>query len=203
MLELFKKGEKYWLFKDSEVGFFSPSKFTINSLNNEITIVYENDLKSKRYNVSDCYIFNIGDTISFNTSSSDVFMNKLETLNCPCFHKNENIYNYFKGGGDWGQIEGNIDDQIDLKTALDAKQDKSTTPSSVYGTDASGNQTMIPVSKFKDVLEFANSGAFPATGESGKIYIALDTNKTYRCIYYSRFYTTPNLHISRPTPTVL
>lgn len=31
-----------------------------------------------------------------------------------------------------------------------------------------------------DVLEFADLAAFPVTGESGKIYIALDTNKTYR-----------------------
>ena len=31
-----------------------------------------------------------------------------------------------------------------------------------------------------DVLEFANLGVFPATGETGKIYIAIDTNKTYR-----------------------
>lgn len=31
-----------------------------------------------------------------------------------------------------------------------------------------------------DVLEFANQAAFPATGESGKIYVALDSNKTYR-----------------------
>jgi hypothetical protein len=31
-----------------------------------------------------------------------------------------------------------------------------------------------------DVLEFANLAGFPATGESGKIYVALDTNKTYR-----------------------
>lgn len=31
-----------------------------------------------------------------------------------------------------------------------------------------------------DVLEYANQAAFPATGESGKIYVALDTNKTYR-----------------------
>lgn len=31
-----------------------------------------------------------------------------------------------------------------------------------------------------DVLEFANLAAFPATGESGKIYVALDSNKTYR-----------------------
>lgn len=31
-----------------------------------------------------------------------------------------------------------------------------------------------------DVLEFANLAAFPATGETGKIYLALDTNLTYR-----------------------
>ena len=31
-----------------------------------------------------------------------------------------------------------------------------------------------------DVLEFANLSNFPATGESGKIYIAIDTNVTYR-----------------------
>lgn len=31
-----------------------------------------------------------------------------------------------------------------------------------------------------DVVEYASISAFPATGESGKIYIALDTNKTYR-----------------------
>lgn len=31
-----------------------------------------------------------------------------------------------------------------------------------------------------DVLEFANQASFPATGESGKIYVALDTNKAYR-----------------------
>jgi len=31
-----------------------------------------------------------------------------------------------------------------------------------------------------DVLEFNNLGAFPITGETGKIYVARDTNKTYR-----------------------
>lgn len=31
-----------------------------------------------------------------------------------------------------------------------------------------------------DVLEFTNLASFPSTGEAGKIYIALDTNKTYR-----------------------
>jgi len=31
-----------------------------------------------------------------------------------------------------------------------------------------------------DVLEYANTSSFPAIGESGKIYVALDSNKTYR-----------------------
>lgn len=31
-----------------------------------------------------------------------------------------------------------------------------------------------------DVLEYANLASFPATGENGKIYIALDNNRTYR-----------------------
>ena len=31
-----------------------------------------------------------------------------------------------------------------------------------------------------DVLEYSSTSAFPAEGESGKIYIAQDTNKTYR-----------------------
>jgi len=31
-----------------------------------------------------------------------------------------------------------------------------------------------------DVLEYASKSAFPATGEAGKIYVALDTNLTYR-----------------------
>lgn len=31
-----------------------------------------------------------------------------------------------------------------------------------------------------DVLEYANFAGFPNPGESGKIYIAIDTNKTYR-----------------------
>ena len=67
-----------------------------------------------------------------------------------------------------------------VKTNLNTKLDKSTTPSSVYATDASGNQEMISKDSLKYVLEFANFDAFPATGETGKIYIALDTNFTYR-----------------------
>ena len=93
MLKITKKGDKYWLFEDSEIGLFSPSKFTINLLNNDITIVYENGLKSKTYNVIDCEIYDLGSLVPFTTSSGNEFMAKLEEFNCPCFQKNENVYN--------------------------------------------------------------------------------------------------------------
>lgn len=47
--------------------------------------------------------------------------------------------------------------------------------------DATGRvpSTQLP-SYVDDVLEYADLSSFPVTGESGKIYVALDTNKTYR-----------------------
>lgn len=120
MLKLTKKGDKYWLFEDTEIGLFSPSKFTINLELNQIVIVYENGLKSKKYNVSDCEIYDLEELTPFTTSSGDLFMQKLEELNCPCFQKNENIFNI--SGGSWGNITGTLSDQTDLQTALNAKQ---------------------------------------------------------------------------------
>jgi hypothetical protein len=47
--------------------------------------------------------------------------------------------------------------------------------------DAGGKvpSTQLP-SYVDDVLEFANLAGFPVTGETGKIYVTIDTNKTYR-----------------------
>lgn len=180
MLKLIKKGDKYWLFEDSQIGLFSPSKFTINLLNNVITIVYENGLKSKNYNVIECEIYDLGATSPFTTSSGNAFMEELENLNCPCFQKNENIYNI--RGGAWGDITGNLSNQTDLQTALDSKLDKDTTAGveRAYIINADGSQGTKATNDFKDVLEFADFDAFPTTGEIGKIYFALDTNFTYR-----------------------
>ena len=223
MLELRKKGEKHWLFIDNEIGEFTPSKFTINRLNNVITIVYFNNLKSKDYNVSDCYIFDIGDVTGFNTSGGVAFMDKLEELNCPCFQKDETI---IVGGSvesvngqtgivvldfadiatpeNLGEFIDGLDSKtdikdvdefilsdsedslkskktrfLDLKTklksyfdtfylslsvfndfvedvfdSLDNKLDKSSTPSSVYATDAEGLQVMKPISEFQPVGDY-------------------------------------------------
>ena len=151
MLKITKKGDKYWLFEDSEIGLFSPSKFTINLLNNVITIVYENGLKSKRYNVSDCEIYDLGATSPFTTSSGNAFMEELENLNCPCFQKNENIFNI--SGGAWGDITGDLSNQTDLQTALDSKLDKDTTAGveRVYIINADGSQDTKATSEFGGV----------------------------------------------------
>jgi hypothetical protein len=47
------------------------------------------------------------------------------------------------------------------------------------GSDSKIASAYLP-SYVDDVLEYANLAAFPATGETGKIYIALDTNREYR-----------------------
>ena len=47
--------------------------------------------------------------------------------------------------------------------------------------DAGGKVPSAQLPAFvDDVLEYVNLAGFPATGETGKIYVALDTNKTYR-----------------------
>lgn len=49
------------------------------------------------------------------------------------------------------------------------------------GLDAQGKvpSSQLP-SYVDDVLEYATQAEFPVTGETGKIYIAQDTNKTFR-----------------------
>ena len=47
------------------------------------------------------------------------------------------------------------------------------------GTDGKVPTSQLP-SYVDDVVEAASKSAFPSTGEAGKIYVAKDTNKTYR-----------------------
>lgn len=55
---------------------------------------------------------------------------------------------------------------------------------SANGVAGLGSDGKVPAAQLPsyvdDVLEYSSQSAFPATGESGKIYIDLSTNKTYR-----------------------
>ena len=52
-----------------------------------------------------------------------------------------------------------------------------------------------------DVLEFTSLSAFPAVGETGKIYVALDTNKTYRWSGSVYVETNPSLALGETSST--
>lgn len=71
---------------------------------------------------------------------------------------------------DGKQPTGDYITEEDMNTELSSKADL------VDGTVPS---SQLP-SYVDDVLEFNNLAGFPETGEAGKIYVAKDTNKTYR-----------------------
>jgi hypothetical protein len=73
-------------------------------------------------------------------------------------------------GVNWGQITGTLSNQTDLNTALGLKAD-------LVGGKVPSSQ--LP-SYVDDVVEVANYAALPATGETGKIYVTIDTNYIYR-----------------------
>ena len=69
------------------------------------------------------------------------------------------------------------------QTALDLKQSLSA-KGQANGYASLGNDGRVPVGQLpayvEEVQEYANLGAFPGTGSTSTIYIALNTNKVYR-----------------------
>ncbi len=88
-------------------------------------------------------------------------------------------------------LDGSIQTIVDAyaRTQLENKANKADAiPASSKGVangiaslDSSGKvpSSQLP-SYVDDVVEYATVSAFPLNGESGKIYVALDTNTTYR-----------------------
>lgn len=72
----------------------------------------------------------------------------------------------------------------DLITALNGSTEKTANknqPNGYAGLDGSGKVAAAQLPSYvDDVLEYANFAALPGTGETGKIYITLDTNNEYR-----------------------
>lgn len=76
------------------------------------------------------------------------------------------------------------------------------TANGVAELDANG---LVPSSQLPsyvdDVLEYASQSAFPATGETGKIYVALDTNLTYRWSGSAYVEISPSLALGETSST--
>ena len=75
------------------------------------------------------------------------------------------------------KVEGHEISQIrGLQTALDSKQETGNYSTLVNGVIPS---SQLP-SYVDEILEYSNFENFPVTGETGKIYLAIGTRKTYR-----------------------
>jgi len=89
------------------------------------------------------------------------------------------------------QVSGLQSDLDTLTSGLTGKQNtlgftpensaNKNTNNGYAGLDSSGKVAAAQLPSYvDDVLEFANLAALPGTGETGKIYVTLDTNKEYR-----------------------
>ena len=68
-----------------------------------------------------------------------------------------------------------------LEARVKAIEDAKGVANGFASLDANGHVPAAQLPSFvDDVIEAADLAAFPAEGETGKIYVALDTNKTYR-----------------------
>ena len=74
-----------------------------------------------------------------------------------------------------------IDDAIDGLSSTYIPASQKGTPNGVAGLDSTGKVPAAQLPSYvDDVVEYANRSSFPVIGEDGKIYVALDTNLTYR-----------------------
>jgi hypothetical protein len=77
-------------------------------------------------------------------------------------------------GGEAGDISA-------LQAEVDALQASVGVANGIASLDGSGKVPAAQLPSYvDDVIEVANFAALPVTGETGKIYVTLDTNKTYR-----------------------
>ncbi|CAB4154019.1 Intramolecular chaperone auto-processing domain containing protein [uncultured Caudovirales phage] len=74
------------------------------------------------------------------------------------------------GNAIWGQVIGTLSNQTDLQNLFNLKADL---------VDGKVPSSQLP-SYVDDVIEVANYAALPVSGETGKIYITIDTEYIYR-----------------------
>jgi hypothetical protein len=85
-LKIYKKSEKVWQFVDSLLGEFIPSRFSVNTLNNNVTIVFRDGADSRTFSVLEVELYDIGAVSPFPTfATAESLMAKLEEMDCPCF----------------------------------------------------------------------------------------------------------------------
>ena len=77
------------------------------------------------------------------------------------------------------RLDGTASDVSSVLSVVAANKDALAKKADLVNGFVPASQLQLP-SFVDDVLEYANAVSFPTTGEAGKIYVALDTNLTYR-----------------------
>lgn len=142
---------------------------------------YEEDISTHNVKLTitaEKVVYNITVDSALNNDSTNPVQNKIikqeiDSINSSISTINESVSSLETS------VE-NIDSQI-TEAIQNQVTDKIGTASGIASLDESG---LVPSSQLPsyvdDVLEFANQEAFPKSGETGKIYVAQDTNLTYR-----------------------
>lgn len=159
--------------KDSQGNILSTVNFLVSNINGLQAVLDTKFDKEKFSPLSENYIpFLHGSSYFFNspfyvdTTNYYVGLNKTNPTEYLDVNGNVKATGFKTPSGTSNQAltaDGNVFDLTTKADLVDGKVPSSQLPAYV-----------------DDVLEFANLSNFPTTGESGKIYIAIDTNVTYR-----------------------
>ena len=95
---------------------------------------------------------------------------------------------------------GNVDNTTDLEKPVSIPQQKALNGKADLDTDGKIPAVQLP-SYVDDVLEFNSKGTFPEVGEAGKIYVAADTNLTYRWTGTTYVEISPSLALGTTSST--
>ena len=106
----------------------------------------------------------------------------------------------------WNRIKalfGGLDTRVsDIETASYIPASQKVAAGGVAELDSGGHvpSSQLP-SYVDDVLEYSSRSAFPSTGEAGKIYVAQDTNLTYRWTGSGYVEISPSLALGETSST--
>lgn len=95
---------------------------------------------------------------------------------------------------------GNVDNTADLEKPVSMEQQNALNGKADLGTDGKIPAAQLP-SYVDDVLEFNSKEKFPEAGETGKIYVATNTNLTYRWAGSSYVEISPSLALGTTSST--
>lgn len=97
-------------------------------------------------------------------------------------------------------VNKEVEINIDYGSYIPTTEKGSANGVASLGSDGKVPSSQLP-SYVDDVLEFNNKSSFPSTGESGKIYVAKDTNLTYRWSGSAYVEISPSLALGETSST--